>query len=236
MSIEDSSGKPITMLEDWESLIDRMQWKIGRSAYSIAEFMLNRNGAAHIEERAARALGVPVKIERIVPEYEVRFDEFGRGRMHDLGIFAKTEAGETVFIGVEAKVDESFGSMVRDTYLDAKAKQICGVSTNAPERMERLLAQCFTEPKRAMFDIRYQLLYGTIGTLAAGADRSLFYVIVFRTDLYNETKSAENHSDYIHFMNLVGAKHINPLGQLAHCHTLNLDGKELVCIYETIDL
>ncbi|WP_163341008.1 hypothetical protein [Desulfopila sp. IMCC35008] len=89
-------------------------------------------------------------------------------------------------VGVEAKVDETFGPTVQDYYLAAKAKQITGSSTNAPQRVEKLLSMHFTKPKVSMFDIRYQLLYTTAGTLAAGADVSALYVAVFISKLYDK--------------------------------------------------
>lgn len=240
MSTKDSSGKPILTINDWAKLYETPQtshqWKEGRSAYSVAEFILNRGGTEFIANRASQALGSSIAIERIVPEFEVRFDEYGRGRMHDLGVFAKAETGESIFIGVEAKVDESFGATVLDTYLDAKAKQICGASTNAPERIEKLLAQHFAVPSKNMFDVRYQLLYATTGTLAVNADRALLYVLVFRTTQYNETKSAENYRDYVYFMELVGATSFRIPNTSVTAHKLNLDEKELVCIYESYEL
>lgn len=120
MRIENSQGTEITCLNDWAKLYGTHQtahqWKENRSAYSVAEFFMNRNGKIAIQSRVSEALGRPIKIERAIPEHEVRFDEFGRGRMHDLGMFGNTEDGKSVFIGVEAKVDESFGTSVHDAY------------------------------------------------------------------------------------------------------------------------
>ena len=239
-SLQDTAGAPLLTLEDWARLYDTpqraQQWKKGRSAWSIAEFVLQRNGLDHIARRASQVLGSPLVVQRAVPEYEVRFDSFGRGRVHDLGIHANTSEGDTVFIGVEAKVDESFGATVMDSYLDAKAKEICGVSTNAPRRIELLLGKHFREPSRKMFDVRYQLLYATVGTIAAQAAHSLLYVLVFRTDQYNEAKSAENLRDYLDFMGQVGARPFRLEGAPVHCHELELDGSRLRCVYEYVDL
>ena len=51
-------------------------------------------------------------------------------------MFGKTQNGQTLFVGVEVKVDETFGPTVHGYYLAAKAKQITGTSTNAPKRVE----------------------------------------------------------------------------------------------------
>ena len=188
MRIENLQGNEIGSLEDWAKLYDtprqKRQWEEHRSAYSVADFIMNRNGSASLQSRISSVLSQPIELERAIPEYELSFDEYGRGRVHDLGIFGNSDAGQSVFVGVEAKVDEPFGRSVHDAYLGAKAKQIVGESTKAPERIEDLLSLHFSDPDISMFDIRYQLLYATTGTLAANKDISVLYVVVFKTPLY----------------------------------------------------
>ncbi|RZO86373.1 MAG: hypothetical protein EVA65_05465 [Oceanococcus sp.] len=240
MRIEDSSGKEITSLEEWAGIYanpqQSHQWKEHRSAYSVADFLLNHDGGAAIQSRVAEALGHGVEFERIVPEYEQRFDQYGRGRVHDLGVFGRTESSQRLFVGVEAKVDEPFGASALDSYLSGKAKQIVGISTKGPERIEQLLALHFKEPDPTMFDVRYQLLYATAGTLAAEADVHVMYVIVFKTPLYDESVGAENYRDYIQFMDKVGAKGLRLPTKEAIGHVLDLKGQELVCLHEYFQL
>ena len=240
MRIETTLGREITSIDDWSTIYlntkKHKHWKEHRSAYSVAEFILNQNGAEAIQNRVSDVLGVTVQLDRAIVEYEVRFDNFGKGREHDLGIFGRTESGKTVFIGVEAKVDEAFGYPLLDTYLLAKSNQIAGISTNAPERIERILALHYSTPNPSMFDGPYQLLYATAGTLAEDADIHLLYVIVFKTPLYDESKGVDNYRDYIHFMYRVGAKPLRLPDKEAVGHKLFLGGKELVCWYENFDL
>ncbi|WP_405243203.1 DUF6946 family protein [Lentisalinibacter salinarum] len=240
MNILDGSGRQIATMDEWASLYDtprqRRHWKEHRSAYSVADFVLNRDGAGHIGRRVEGLLGESVTLERIIPEFEQRFDEYGRGRVHDLGIFGSTADGRKLFIGVEAKVDESFGPRVQEAYLQARAKQIIGQATKAPERIEGLLKQHFQEPDLAMFDVRYQLLYGTVGTLAAGADISVFFVAVFRTPLYDESIGADNYRDYVHFMQRIQAEPLPVADKGALAHQASIDGKRLYCVHESFDL
>ncbi|MBM9514417.1 DUF6946 family protein [Desulfogranum marinum] len=240
MRIEDSRGIEITNFADWAKIYATpqasRQWKKGRSAYSAAEFIIHQDGARTIRNRVAEALCHNLKIELVVPEYEVRFDELGRGRVHDIALFGTADNGKTVFIGVEAKVDEPFGALVKDSYLNSKAKQIIGTSTNAPERIEKLLAMHFHKPDSSMFDIRYQLLYATAGTIAEGADISVLFVIVFKTALYNERIAAENYQDYINFMQKVGASSIKIPSAELQGHEIFLQDKRLVCLHEYIEL
>jgi len=240
MDLIGNAGERIDSMAAWARLYESPrsahQWKEFRSAYSMAEFIINRDGADALRARVGEAVGDPVEFDRATPELEIRFDQFGRGRMHDLGIYGRTASGKSVFVGVEAKVDEPFGAMVRETYLGAKARQIAGESTNAPERIEQLLRLHFRVPDASMFDVRYQLLYATAGTLAAGADISVLYIVVFKTLLYNETVSAENFRDYVDFMSKVGATQLRLPSKEAHGHKLVLDGKELVCLHEQFEL
>ena len=240
MKIEDRSGKAILTFGDWAALYDTPQqshqWKEHRSAWSMADFVMNRDGAALIQPRISDALGQVVQLERAVPEFEQRFDGFGRGRLHDLAIFGEAADGRSVFVGVEAKVDETFGLTVHDAYLQAKAKQIAGTSTNAPERIEQLLGLHFSEPDPSMFDVRYQLLYATAGTLAANADLSVLYVMVFKTPLYDESVGANNYRDYVHFVDKVGGRPVALNEKVAIAHSLDLDGRAVVCVHEYIDI
>ena len=240
MRIEDAKGAPISSLDDWAGIYSTprsaQHWKKHRSAYSVVEFILNRNGGDYIRARVSDAIGQQVEFQKAIPEYEVKFDKFGRGRVHDLAMRGKTDSGRRLFVGVEAKVNEPFGKTAREEYLAAKAKQIAGESTNAPERIEGLLKMHFADSDPGMFDVRYQLLYATAGTLAAGADISLLYIIVFRTRLYSETKGAENYRDYVDFLGKVNARKLTLSDKAVVGHKLSLKGKELFCLHEYFDL
>ncbi len=231
MRIEDPRDKEIINMADWEKLYDpthrRRDWKEDRSAHSIAKFFIDRNGVAEIQLRVSDALSMPVKFERAVPEYEVKFDDFGKGRMHDVAIWGTTENGQSIFVGVEAKVDESFGKLVCEEYSNAQAKQRDGESTNAPKRIERLVASYFRNPNPVVCDVRYQLLYATAGTLAADADLSVLFVVVFKTSLYDESKGEKNDRDYAYFMREVGAVPIKK----TRGHMLSKDKRQVCFLY-----
>ena len=95
-------------------------------------------------------------------------------------------------------------------------------------------------------DISYQLLYGTAGTVDAGADVSVFYVAVFQTDAYDASVGAANHQDYLRFIERAGGESI-PAGEtgasphMLTLHMLTLHDKtprerRLVSIYEHFDM
>lgn len=232
-------GEPVDSFVQWEALFlsspkKAHQWREGRSAHTLAGFICHRNGLEHIARRVGSALGTSVRFDSAVVEQEVRFDGFGHGREHDLGIHGTTDDGQTLFVGVEAKVDESFGATVLDAYLAAKCRALSDERTNAPERIENLLKLHFEPVDRAAFDVRYQLTYATAGTLAAGAERSVLYVLVFKTPLYDEVKGAENYRDYLSFMTKLDAQAMDGAAEV-DLRRLNLGGQELFCCYETLN-
>ena len=121
MRIEDSKGRQIKTIEEWSMIYEKngekRHWEPGRSAHSIADFILNHNGAERLRQRVEELLDEAVQFDCIVPEQEKRFDAYGRGRMHDLGITGSTAAGQSLFVGVEAKVDETFGPTIEEAVM-----------------------------------------------------------------------------------------------------------------------
>ena len=124
-------GTPVRSIIDWEKIVFKSEnkkkhWESGRSDYSLADFILNKNGVELIKSEVVEVLKEDVIFDVAYPEYEVRFDNFGKGREHDLGIYGETDSGKTVFIGLEAKVDEAFGDTISTAYLNAKIKELNG--------------------------------------------------------------------------------------------------------------
>ena len=228
MVIQSTDGRSLKTLEHW-SLRKRNHWKRGRSAYEVANFIVNRNGADKLARRVSQVLGGPVQFDKITPEYEVRFDkQRGKGRVHDLGIWGATSSGDSLFVGVEAKVDERFGEKTvaqewqrRTVGKEARIRQLCSRFQNG-----RGISQ--TD------DVRYQLMYATAGTVDAGASVSVFYVAVFLTDAYRPTKGEANYKDYMEFVRRVGGVATADDADGATSYTLNLAGRQLTTIYDYI--
>ena len=140
MKIVSTGGSEISSLDDWPRPNKKNQWKEGRSAYSVADFILNRGGAAHLESRLSEVLKQEVSFSLITPEKEIRFDRYGRGRVHDLAIYGADSTEKTLFVGLEAKVDEKFGQTVRDRFEDANKQLVRNPRSKAVERIRALPA------------------------------------------------------------------------------------------------
>ena len=144
-------------------------------------------------------------------------------------------------MGLEAKVDEPFGSeTVCERWQKATKTLKSNPKSRAAARVGDLLSRYFAdddEPCQSRFaDIGYQLLTATAATVAVKADVSVFYVAVFRTLDYDEENGRRNQSDYDNFMRVSCGKDMvqDDSGFLAHELTLN--GRRLTCIYECFDV
>jgi len=249
MRVVDSRGQRISNLVEWQSRIfdgtsKEKDWKKGRSAHSLAEFIMDRKGAAYLETRMSSVLSQHVKLEQATPEYLAKFDSYpGNPSNLDLAITGYVERltlRASLFVGVEAKVDETFGNTVRSRYSSAIKTREAGNRTNAPERVKGLLSRYFSvhgSPDSSRFaPIRYQLLTGTAGTVAAPGEVSVFYILVFRTSMYDERKGMSNLRDYGSFIEAARGKLLIRDGKDFRADELELDGKRLLCVYDYVDL
>ncbi len=232
-------GAELKTMEDWYNAAfvtgkKGRQWKEHRSAYSLADFILNKNGQAQIEAILSEVLTEEFELEKAEPEMEIRFDEFGHGREHDLVIEGKTKTNKPIFIGLEAKVDEPFGDTVATVYHRAKIKELNEKNTKAPARIEQLLKQNLKVVKEEDFTLRYQLLYSTVGTIGREKDSAenrvnILLILVFKTKDYNFEKGCDNKKDFYTFIRRIEA---TSLGNDTYKVTINK--KELIIMYREI--
>ena len=119
-----------------------------------------------------------------------------------------------------------------------KARE-AGKSTNAPERVKGLLSRYFSvqgSPDSSPFgDIRYQLLTGTAGTVAAPGEVSVFYILVFRTSMYDERRGLANRQDYESFIEVAGGRLLIRDGKDFWADEIEFNGQKLVCVYDYVD-
>ena len=249
MIVVDSRGQGIADLDQWRSRIfdgtsKIRHWKKGRSAHSLAEFMMDqRRGATHLRNRISSVLSRHVELERATPEYLAKFDSYpGNPSNLDLGVtghVGRPALRQSLFVGVEAKVDETFGSTVGSRYSAAMKRRKAGQNTNAPERVKGLLSKYFAfagPPDSSRFgDVRYQLLTGTAGTAAAPGELCMFYVLVFRTSMYDESRGLANQQDYERFLGAACGKPLMREGKDFRADELEVGGKTLVCVYDYVD-
>ncbi len=239
MEIVNRKNQAIKNINDWEKEIPKKDWVKGRSAYSLAEFILIENGIEKVKNIIKDILKDEIIIEKGIPEYEVKFDKFGgRGRFHDIGIWGKTKStNKTFFVGIESKVDESFGQTVSEAYISGIIKRLNKENTKKPERIEKLLEQNFgNKIKSKHFDLRYQLLYTTMGTLEENADISICFFIIFKSSSYDKIKGKENYRDYCQFVQNVLSEKIPCDIDNVEVNKLIIDSRKIYSVYTEIEV
>lgn len=241
MKLVDSKKNTIKTITDWSKLFlenpkKAEHWKEGRSAYELANFILNKNGENYLIDLISNILGEKISFENAIPELETRFDKFNHGREHDLGIWGTTESGKIIFVGIEAKVDEPFNSKISESYLIAKTKELNGEKTNAPKRIEKLIERSFIKVKRKHWELMYQLFYTLFGTLDSEnnekkSDIPIMLVIVFKTNLYDDKKGRENYKEYVNFIKEFHSEKLTSVKQNTEVYKLNIENKSLYSVY-----
>ncbi len=238
MRITTDKGTDIATLEQWRTCIRSGHWKQGRSAYSLADFILNRNGAKILESRISSVLSRPVRLEKAMPEYRARFDRYrGNPSNLDLGICGLVGSKSSLFVGLEAKVDESFGSgTVCERYQAAIRELSKNPRSQACDRVKNLLSLYFSDssdPCDSRFSrVGYQLLTGPAGTVARQKDVSVFYVLVFRTSEYDEDKGRANREDFERFVEAASGKPLSGGEDGLDAYELKVGARQLICLYD----
>lgn len=224
----------ISNLSDWENYVftgkKKKHWKEGRSAYSLADFIINNNGIKQIQHILSPVIKEDFVLDKASPEFEARFDNYGHGREHDLAIWGKTNSGKKLFVGIEAKVDESFGDTIATAYNKAQAKINRGENTNAHMRIKELLEYNFDNVFEEDYKLRYQLLFSTAGTLCIEADIYIMLILVFKTNDYDKENGAKNYSDLEGFLKKANAK-----DKGNNSYQLTINKKELTIVYKEIE-
>ena len=226
-------GEILSEFLDWGNIVfvgkKEKHWKKGRSAYSLANFIVNQNGLAQIQKILSPIINEEFTLYKASPEFEARFDNYGHGREHDLAIWGNTKSGKTIFIGLEAKVDESFGDTIATAQKKATAKLEKGKNTNALKRINELLSFNFDEPTEQDLQLRYQLLFSTAGTLCVEAEIHIMLILVFKTEKYSPKIGAKNYGDLMCFLEKANAKIIDD-----NTYQLSKNNKELTLLYKEI--
>jgi hypothetical protein len=205
-------NEPITSVEAWGTRAppaSAEHWVDGRSAKELAKAWITGAGPAalrHLLDGDAQLRDLA--IYHAIAEEQTSFDQWPGGRRnHDLLIRGAVAAGQIV-VGIEAKADESFGQTVGSYAKAAAAKRHSGKATNASERLAGLLvdvAGASLQQRPELATLRYQLLTGIAGTLAAAVEgeHAAFVVHEFHTGKTTSTKIASNTNALKSFMYMI---------------------------------
>ncbi len=194
------SRHPVRDYETWISLIGAKDKRPGRSAPSLAMSWAGAVAVAGALASHENLGGFTFSTGSI--EAQTAFDAFPGGkRNHDLLLLGSTLTGATV-VSIEAKADETFGQTVRAALKAGQRKDAVGEPTHAPERVQGLVAALIghrgvTDDR--VLDLRYQLLTGIAGAVAAAtahdAVNAVFLVHEFITNTTTDKARRRNAQD-----------------------------------------
>ncbi len=215
--------KEIHNVEDWvNSFNDSKNDEDGKSAKTLAQFCKENDVESIIKEWISQIVGEDFSLDTATPEMSTKFDNYGKGRTHDLGIYGKTVSGKRIFIGVEAKVNETFGGTVQSVYDKVAYLKSVGKNSNLDARIEGLKKKYF--PDLPLDDIRYQLLYAIAGTLCEEADIKILLFITFETRQFKVESGQRNDNDLNDFLKLLDIEIVPE-----NCWKLNF-GEQTMCV------
>ena len=173
------------------------QWKDGRSAKELANYMTSDfpNMPVELEEILSNIIDINSTFE-LDAEYVTNFSAegfgHGEGRNHDAIL-----CNDDIFIGIEAKADESLGKVLADELKNA--------TENKMLRIKKLIGLLFNDGVENHKNLRYQLLTASAGVLIEAEKRNckkaLLAVIVFKkSGCYSNIKVQENERDIYRFL------------------------------------
>lgn len=222
--------KNVKSVEDWiKSFQKSKKNEQGRSALSLAEFC-NKNNIEDI----FKGIIAPVidcdsfSLNTAHPEKSSKFDEFSKQRIHDLGIYGKTSDNKSIFVGIEAKVNETYNSTLSNIYYHACTNLSNGINTDVPKRIELLINNYF--PKiNIESKVRYQLLYAIAGTLCENKDYNILLFLTFKTEKYLEKSAQRNKEDLLNLLEYIDSKEL-----YEGCYKCQFKNQTLFIIEKTI--
>lgn len=211
-------GQTIDSIELWERLASpksSIQWKDHRSAKECARAWLGALGNVAIPTEVLQVLATSSDFSEITiweaePECLVPFDEFTGPANIDVLVTGSDTRGPFA-MAVEAKADESFGSLLGDAFASALERRLANPSSKGVARLGQLAASILPPANgkvpRAQH-MRYQLLTATAAALATaksiGANRAVVMIHEFRTKATDPKKLDENQRDLTRFLDRLG--------------------------------
>jgi hypothetical protein len=216
-----------------------IHWKEGRSAQSLAEdFMLNNKpGRDMLVQIVEQVTGEKIAGQvQVCIEHESVIDGFqGSGRMQDLAAFGNLRSNHSFFIGLEAKVDETFDKTIGEKALIIEEYRAKHPTTKQHERLMNLLQEflhlqfdkssfpVLPDVPDVIKNLRYQLLYYLAGSFREDADIIFLPVVVYKSnglhfECYDSTIGSQNQNDYENFRKALGFKKYK---------TISFEGKDI---------
>ena len=190
---------PLHSHADWCGHLDTKTKKAGTSAPTLAAMWagpVELWGALHLEPAFDGAV-----IDKVVAEVQASFDRHRGGkRNHDLVVHLRLASGDRLVVCVEAKAGEDLGPTVEQYRKRAETTRSGGEKTNAPERLDDLLARYVPHDPSGerVRKMRYQLLSALAGTVAVAAQEEADHAVLMLHEAITDQRpndAAARHED-----------------------------------------
>lgn len=214
--IKNTEGTTLTAT-NWQAgfiaVDEPRHWEVGRSAEQLSKDFSNgkpSSGELSLKEMISFFCGSNnIEWDSAYIEHGSMFDKHPRPRMQDLAIWGKVDR-QTFFVGVEAKVNEPFGSRSvagQKSYIDRL--KATGKNTEADARLKDLCNDFLSSvDKKDYGKLRYQLLYYLAGSFRENAAIIFMPVIVYHSDKFDASIGEKNFKSYEKFMELIGFERV----------------------------
>lgn len=228
--------KEVSNILEWESAFhDSIHWNEGRSAYSLADFVLNRDGLEKIKAILDDCGFHGLRILSCDVEVPVQFDTYRNCSHRDMVLTGELENFDKVFISVEAKVDEEFGGKIKYALKDQNTGR-------AIDLLQKFIPNHKIEDEK----LRYQLFHALAATIEKGNygkafQASIMLVLVFKTKGYGDKidyevkKGMRNYNDFVNFMHAIHANKKCTINKDLEMWSFTYEGREIFCMYAQID-
>jgi hypothetical protein len=145
--------------EDWKHLLadPDLHWKKGYSAYALAHRWEKAKGFPIEIKEAFESVPSLEDVELLlaIPEHKVSLPGGGAASQNDIFCLARTRH-DLVSIMVEGKVNEPFGPLVKEWYVDPSSGKV--------KRLRFLCRTLGLDPDQVQ-EVRYQLLHRTASAI-----------------------------------------------------------------------
>ncbi len=191
-----NTGEPLRTMADWQALHPQRHWRAGYSAMELARCWSSAGGLPPTFRRALASEPFQgLTMRRGVVEQETEVPGKGRASCTDLMVEAHTSEGTRVVLGVEGKVDESFGDLVSDWLARGGA--------NRRARLEGLCAALQLEAGQ-VGHLRYQLFHRTYATLESARHQGAEHAVMAVHSLEGRGPEGDNWQAFVAFARALG--------------------------------
>ena len=191
-----NTGEPIRTMADWQAQHPQRHWRAGYSAMELARCWSSAGG---LPKTFQRALNIDpfrgLAMKRGVVEQETEVPGKGRTSCTDLMVEASTPDDTRVVLGVEGKVDESFGELVSNW-----------LARGGANRRARLEGLCTALQLNAgqVGHLRYQLLHRTFASLETARSHGSAHAVLAIHSLGGRGPRGDNWRAFVAFARAMG--------------------------------